>query len=46
LDWERNLADFVQEQGSSAGVLDAAFALGMSACEGAFFVAEQFTFDQ
>ncbi len=46
LERERNFADFVQEEGAAAGAFKAAFALGMGAGEGAFFVAEQFAFEE
>lgn len=38
--------DFIQEQGSARGRLDATDALGVRAREGAFFVAEQFALEE
>ena len=43
---ERDFADFVQEERAAVGGLEAAFALGMRAGEGAFFVPEQFAFQK
>src|SRR5690554_1770126 len=41
-----HIADFVQKQGAAVGLLKTALAGGAGAGEGAFFVAEQFRFNQ
>ena len=46
LEIERDVADFVEEQGSAVGHFEAADFLGEGAGEGAAFVAEEFTFEK
>ena len=46
LDLRGNLADFVEEDGAAVGQFETAFALVERAGEGAFFVAEEFAFDE
>ena len=43
---EAQVADFVEEEGAVAGLLEVAFAGAHRAGEGAFFVAEEFGFNQ
>jgi hypothetical protein len=43
---DRHVADLVQEQGAVVGLLELAEVAGSGAGEAAFFVAEQFAFDQ
>ena len=46
LDGERHVADFIEKQGAAVGLFEAAGAAGDGAGERAFFVAEQFAFQQ
>ena len=42
LQFQRHVADFIQEQGSSSSLLKAALALSLGARKGTLFVAEEF----